>query len=121
MTGTTDALEHVLRLVAEGRLTAKEAEPILAALDATPAAQGADTGPEPAGPPRFARIQVTESGRPIVNMRIPLAFGIQALAAVPGLSSDHATTLRAAVDAGLRGPILDVTDEHGDGTRIVIE
>jgi hypothetical protein len=120
----SDPMEHVLRLVAEGRLTADEAEPILAAL-----ASAADSDPDTRGRPqeaatdrpRFARIEVRENGRRVVDMRIPLAFGMQALSSIPGLLPDHASTLRAAVDSGLTGPILDVTDEDGDGARIVIE
>lgn len=117
-----DPLDHVLRLVAEGRLTAEEAEPILAALDSTQARDTAQPGEGVAArAPRFARIEVRENGRKVVDMRIPLTFGLQALSSIPGLAPDHASTLRAAVDSGLVGPILDVTDEDGDGARIVIE
>ncbi len=44
----TDALEQVLRLVAEGRLTAEEAGPILAALEPEPAAEAAHRTDQPA-------------------------------------------------------------------------
>ena len=48
-----DPLDQVLRLVAEGRLTADEAAPILAALDErpAPAAAGAPGGRDPAAGP----------------------------------------------------------------------
>jgi hypothetical protein len=120
----TDPLEQVLRLVAEGRLTAEEAEPILAALEAAPAAPAdapTDAGTRAGMAPRYARLEVTEGGRSVVNLRIPIALGLNALTAIPGLSPDHTAGLRAAVDAGQRGPILDVRDPDGDGTRIVLE
>ena len=121
----TDPLEKVLRLVADGRLTAEEAEPILAALDAAGAATSEDTSTsapaEPGSRPRFARIEVTEGGRRVVNLRVPLSLGWRALSAIPGLAPDHADEIRNAVDSGVRGSILDVIDEDGDGARIVLE
>jgi SHOCT-like protein len=122
----TDPLGQVLRLVAEGRLTAEEAEPILDALDAG-GAPSSDAASSPAGPaepgsrPRFARIEVTDGGRRVVNLRVPLSLGWRALSSIPGLSTDQADEIRSAVDSGIRGSILDVTDEDGDGARIVLE
>jgi hypothetical protein len=122
----TDPLDQVLRLVAEGRLTAEEAEPILEALEAAqrPAADErppSDAGAGPGAPPRFARLEITEAGRSVVNMRIPIALGLQALSSIPGLSPDQTASIRDAVNAGTRGAILDVRDPDGDGTRIVLE
>jgi hypothetical protein len=54
-------------------------------------------------------------------MRIPLNLGLSALSSIPGLTPDSAADIRAAFDSGTRGPILDVTDDGGDGTRIVLE
>jgi hypothetical protein len=126
----SDPLDQVLHLVAEGRLTAAEAEPILAALDTHRSPPAPPDAPPPVDPPRppgapmgprFARIEVLDGGRQVVNLRIPIALGWTALKSIPGLSPDHAASLRAAVDAGSHGPILDVVDEHGDGARIVLE
>src|SRR5215213_8227317 len=98
-----DALEQVLRLVAEGRLTAAQAAPILDALG-TSRADGQDPEPaaaEPGGtaddrragtertPASSIRIEITESGRKVVNLRIPVSLGRLALDHVPGLSGDH--------------------------------
>ena len=131
-----DALERVLRLVAEGRLTADEAAPILDALDAGVARSDRDTGrarvgPDggPAGPgsgnggpaPRFARIEVVESGRKAVDLRVPLSLGRRGLSLLPGLSSAQAAEIDDAVSRGLTGPIVDIQDEDGDGVRIVLE
>ena len=119
------ALESVLRLVSEGRLTPTEAGPILDALegrtldpDDAPPAGSADA---PAGGPgRAIRIEVTDKGRQVVNLRVPLALGRAALHRIPGLSETTTDRLREAIDAGMRGPILSV-DDDGDGVRIVIE
>ncbi|HSL97535.1 MAG TPA: hypothetical protein VK831_03090 [Candidatus Deferrimicrobiaceae bacterium] len=133
MTTSNDPLDRVLRMVAEGRLTAEEAAPIIDALQATAAMRG---GPAPAGtgsasgeeasagtggPPRFARIEIQEGGRRVVNLRVPMSLGRLALARVPGLSADQIAEVEAAVAEGSGGPILDVQDPDGDGVRIVLE
>jgi hypothetical protein len=121
----TDPLDQVLRLVAEGRLTAEEAAPVLDALQAGSGRADDETVAEsapPAGsPPRALRIEVSEGGRQVVNLRVPLSVGRMALDHVPGLSTDNISRIREALDQGLSGPIL-VIDEGGDGgVRIVLE
>jgi hypothetical protein len=146
---TGDPLEQVLRLVSEGRLTADEAGPILAALDErpgrTPGAGTADartgsardegpgaigfdphssfgstsSGPAPSGATSL-RLEVRENGRSVVNLRLPIAVGRLALDRVPGLSGEQVERVREALAGGMRGPILQVED--GDnGVRIVLE
>jgi hypothetical protein len=145
----TDPLDRVLQLVAEGKLTADEAAPILDALDrktgagargaATNAGPGFGPGasfspgpgfePGPAGEPgpgdgraaRYARIEVRESGRRVVDLRIPISLGRFALSRVPGLSREQISEVEEAVTSGAHGPILDVQDGDGDGVRIVLE
>ncbi len=137
------AFERVLRLVSEGRLTAAEAGPILDALapargDKMPGTAEADTGTGPGaggaagfspdgatgsgpGAPRFARIEVRDGGKRVVDLRIPISLGRFALGRVPGLSAAHVADVEQAVASGSRGPILDVEDANGDGVRIVLE
>jgi len=137
----TDPLDQVLRLVAEGRLSAEDAAPILAALDAadpqrspgaeTPETGGAgpasgsasapDAGPGARGATSL-RIEVRDKGRSVVNLRLPIGVGRFALDRVPGLSGDQVARVREALGSGLRGPVLEV-DENGtgDGVRIVLE
>lgn len=123
-----DALERVLRMVADGSLTADDAAPLLDALDTeapdpidpTPPTGGSATSPG-GGPGRAIRIEVTESGRQVVNLRVPLALGRAALRRVPGLSDATAERVREAVEAGVTGEILTVADGPGDAVRIVIE
>ena len=120
-----DAVDRVLRLVAEGRLTAEEAGPILDALAAAPPSP--PEPPEPlaapssdVGPARALRVEVTERGRTVVNLRVPLALGRAALSRVPGISDLTSERIREAIAAGVKGPIVAVEDD-GDGVRISIE
>lgn len=145
---TADPLEQVLKLVAEGRLTAEEAAPILAAMDARPGAAAGDArspgaGDAPKGPPRdeppggfgsnppppfdapsrgasTLRLEVRENGRQVVNLRLPIAVGRLALDRVPGLSGEQVERVREALAGGMRGPILQV-DDGDTGVRIVLE
>lgn len=121
-------LETILRLVAEGHLTPDEAAPIIAALTAPPPPGGEGPQPSPTPPPltnarpaRHVRIKVSEKGRQVVNLRIPLAFADMAARMVPGLSGEQSERIRAAIEAGLSGPILDVEDPDGDGVLITVE
>jgi hypothetical protein len=125
----SDALDQVLRLVAEGRLSAAEAAPILDALAADSDEPGTDTTPSgddtapPGGPNRRAsaiRIEVTEDGRRTINLRVPVALGRFALDRIPGLSGANADLVREALADGRSGTLLAI-DEDGDGVRIAIE
>jgi hypothetical protein len=130
------ALRRVLHLVAEGRLSADEAAPILDALSAAAAAvPKPPRAPEPPAPPeppdsiggvsgarpRFARIQVIENGRRAVDLRVPVGLGRFALSKVPGLSREQIDEVQDALASGSHGPILDVQDPDGDGVRISLE
>ena len=129
----SEAFEQVLQLVAQGKLSAEEAAPILEALERKPpkapappeppAPFGADLGPagDSGKSARFARIEVREHGRRVVDLRIPISLGRFALSRVPGLSSQQVSDVEDAVTSGALGPILDVQDPDGDGVRIVLE
>lgn len=131
-----DELDTVLRLVAEGRLTPEQAAPIIDALtraqsvrdrpEAPAGAHEADLAGGTSAPSRGRtgrqlRIRVTERGRQVVNLRIPLAFAGAALRAVPGLGDEQASRIRAAIESNVLGPIVDVEDERGDGVLITLE
>src|SRR3954452_10468995 len=142
-----DPLDQVLRLVADGKLTAEEAAPILAALDeplwaggapafvtarpAGPADGGASPpdrrpadrqadGARGGGSPSSLRIEVRDGGRNVVNLRLPIAVGRFALDRVPGLSGEQVDRVRDAMNTGFRGPVL-VVDDGDSGVRIVLE
>jgi hypothetical protein len=120
----TDPLDDVLRLVASGRLSADEAAPILDALQADsrtePSAPEPTLGRTPSAA-RAIRIEVSEGGNRIVNLRVPLALGRMAIDHVPGLAPDMVARIREALDQGLTGPVLVVDEGQAGGVRIVIE
>jgi hypothetical protein len=122
-----DAVARILGLVAEGRLTPEEASSLLDAFDGSTGEGRASAGTKPArpsdrreGPATSLRIQVLDTGRPVVNLRVPLSLGRAALERVPGLSDATSDRIREAIEAGITGPILDI-DEGNDGVRISIE
>ena len=129
-----DAMERILQLVADGRLTAAEAGPILDALAARDRSGAMDgdngsQGSSSAGrskassdgsPARAIRIEIRESGRQVVNLRVPLALGRSALDRIPGLSESLTDRVREAIASGIKGSIVDVDEEDG-GVRIFLE
>jgi hypothetical protein len=137
-----DALDDVLRLVAEGRLTAAEAAPIIAALEAADqerdgertsgksgrgfpwdrdrSSRPGDAGRSDAQGGRTVRLEVTEGGRTVVNLRLPAGLGEAAMLRVPGLSPAQVERIRSALADGLRGTLLEA-GEDGDGVRISID
>jgi hypothetical protein len=124
-----DELGTILRLVAEGKLSADEAAPIIEALSAS-AGPRRVTGEAPGhrgeghvGPQRGrrVRIQVTERGRHVVDLRIPLAFAAAAARVVPGIPDNYATLIERAVDEDTAGIIVNTEDEGGDGVLITLE
>ena len=145
---TGGELERVLAMVASGELSPAAAEPVVAALTAPPpttsggrpvtagpdtgAGRGSPTdapprtdapsGPDAAGAPsRAVRILVTDAGRQVVNLRIPMSLASLAGSMVPGLPEPQLARLQQALRNGERGTILDVRDEDGSGVRIATE
>jgi hypothetical protein len=121
-----DPVDEVLRMVAEGRLTAEQAAPILDALEGTdePTPNGASAEPArdgAAATPSYARIEVLDGGRTAVNLRVPLSLGRMAMAAIPGLSGTLADQINEAIDRRVAGSVVDVLDEDGDGVRVTLE
>lgn len=127
----SEGIDAVLLLVAEGRLTAEEAGPILDALDGEQgrprpgpergSAAGPTAAPSTDRAPTALRIEVRDGDRQIVNLRLPLALGRFAMDRVPGLSGEHADRIREALRHGVRGPIVEVDEGGGNGVRIVLE
>jgi hypothetical protein len=127
-----DPLEQILQLVADGYLTAAEAAPVLDALGAaglTPddpsAKRDADAerdtnASSTGGGAKSIRVEITEGGRKVINLRVPVSLGRMALDRVPGLSGNNADLIRQALADGRSGPVL-VIDDEGDGVRIVLE
>jgi hypothetical protein len=137
-----DPLDTLLGLVADGHLTADEAAPLIDALQGRTArsttadastdadgAAGSTRSPGSAeadgldrGRPTAVRIEVSEGGRKVVNLRVPLNLGRMALDHVPGLSTDNITRIREALEQGFTGSLLVVDEgDAGDGVRIILE
>jgi hypothetical protein len=68
---------------------------------------------------RQLRIKITERGRQVVNLRIPIGFVETALKFVPGLGGDQSQRIRDAVRSGAVGPILDLEDPDGAGGVLI--
>lgn len=126
-----DELATILRLVSDGTLSAAEAAPIIEALT-RPAVGGQETtGAQTPGSPaeaaprtgrgRRVRIQVSERGRRVVDIRIPLAFAAMAARMVPGISDNYAALIQQAVESDSIGPIVDAEDEDGSAVLISVE
>ncbi len=67
----------VLDMLAEGKISAADAEKLLQKLQASPGSEETATGstsPQSVPNARFLRIQVDEPGRKPVNIRMPLTF-----------------------------------------------
>ncbi|HEY7023370.1 MAG TPA: hypothetical protein VH371_00235 [Candidatus Limnocylindrales bacterium] len=109
-------VEKILNLVAQGALTPEEADEILNALNASYEHEAAaNSAPPPADQrtpdqPRHLRIQVTERGRAVVNLRVPMNIAGWASAYLPGLSEENTDRIRSAINSGVRGPIIDIGD-----------
>jgi len=123
-------LEKILRLVAEGAISAEEADELLSRLEApgnwnasqAAADAGSDRqaeGGEQEGGARRLRIEVHEGGRRVVNLSVPLNIAGLAATFVPGLSEEVSERVQSAIRSGLRGPIVDVTGDGGDRVLIV--
>jgi hypothetical protein len=127
-----DPLEEILQLVADGVLTAAEAAPIIDALgtaglasDDAAAERDADAerdanASSAGGGAKSIRVEITEGGRKVINLRVPVSLGRMALDRIPGLSGNNADLVRRALADGRSGPVL-VIDDDGDGVRIVLE
>lgn len=129
-----DALEQVLRLVADGRLTAAQAAQILDALGAADdraadtAAGPSNAGTRPSSDPSdpaggsatSIRIEITEHGRKVINLRVPVSLGRMALDRIPGLGGTNADLVRQALADGRSGTLVDI-DDDGSGVRIALE
>ena len=114
-------VDKILRLVSEGVLSAEEADEILAGSGRVDHEHQPNPAPAPESGARQLRIEVSEGGRRVVNLRVPMNIASLASAFVPGLSHEHGERIRTAIAAGARGPILDIGTEDGDRVLIISE
>ncbi len=123
----SDGLETVLRLVEEGRLSPDEAASILSAIDRGSGGSTGSAAPESRPPMggggggRSIRIEVTDGGRNVVNLRLPASIGELALLRIPGLGEEDVVRIREALRADLVGDLVRAVDDSGNGVRITVE
>lgn len=96
-------------------LPAPPARPEPGSRPAPPAAAGARTAT------RAVRIQVTDGGRAVVDLRVPMSLASLAGSVIPGLSDAQVGRLQQALRDGEIGTIVDVRDDQGSGVLIATE
>jgi hypothetical protein len=127
---TVEERMKILKMVEDGKVSAEDGAKLLAALDES----RRNTRPTPPTPPgttangRWLHIRVTDikNGRPKVNVNIPmglvnvgLKMGAKFAPEVEGLDVQQ---IADAVNSGMTGKIIDVTDEEdGEHVEIYVE
>ena len=120
---TTEERMQILKMIEEGKISAKDGAELLRALDL-------DNKPpsmplKGASAPRWFRVRVTDmsTGRTKVNVNIPMGLvnvgikmGARFAPEVEGVNYDE---IMDAIQSGQQGKIMDVTDEE-DGERVEI-
>jgi len=90
----------ILDLLAQGKITADEAERLIAALEKEPAAASSGNGPDarPKGRPKYLRVMVesqegtTPDNPSLVNVRVPMQLlraGVRLVSLIPVQARDH--------------------------------
>ena len=128
---TTEERIQILKMVQEGKISAEEAAQLLEALEEGVKVTGGTTeaAPPATGPlgrqPRWLRVRVTDSdtGRPRVNVRLPLSMvkvglkmGTRFSPEIEGLDTNE---LMQMIESGEIGQIVDVQDEK-DGEHVEV-
>jgi hypothetical protein len=128
---TVEERMKILKMVEDGKVSAEDGAKLLAALDES--RRGARPTPPPPPPGttangRWLHIRVTDikNGRPKVNVNIPmglvnvgLKMGAKFAPEVEGLDVQQ---IADAVNSGMTGKIIDVTDEEdGEHVEIYVE
>ncbi|GAB2724408.1 SHOCT-like domain-containing protein [Kitasatospora kifunensis] len=112
----------ILDMLAEGKITAAEAEQLIAALgrDQPPSASSPDARPK--GKAKYLRVLVdtVEDGEPgLVNIRVPLQLlraGVQLAALIPAQALDRANT-----ELGKSGVPIDLTQLKPEQLEALVE
>jgi hypothetical protein len=130
---TTEERVKILQMLQEGRISAEAAAQLLQAMgegEPPDAAQPEQPAPsaqplEPGRSPRWLRVRVTDtdSGRPRVNVRLPISLvslGLKIGARyTPEIEGLDMQALIAAAQTGDTGAFVDVFDEE-DGEHVEV-
>ncbi len=129
---TSEERMRVLRMIAEGKISAEEGARLLKAVEKSSKKQSRRPSPEPARAAgenggRWMRLRVSDtgSGRTKVNMTLPLglvSMGLQVGARfVPEVNNLDVQQVRDALRSGVPGKILEVMDDDGELVEIFVE
>jgi hypothetical protein len=129
---TTEERIQILKMVQEGKISAEDAAQLLEELEGgekgAPVTANASPVVEPQGlgrKPRWLRVRVTDtdSGRPRVNVRLPISMvniglkmGTRFAPEIDGLDADQLVKL---IESGEIGQIVDVMDDK-DGEHVEV-
>lgn len=130
---TTEERIKILEMVQEGKISAEEAAQLLEALEESARVDRVAAPPPPSSvestvtgrKPRWFRVRVTDtdSGRPRVNVRLPLSMvsiglkmGTRFAPEIEGLDTSE---LMQLIESGEIGQIVDVFDEK-DGEHVEV-
>ena len=129
---STEERIQILKMVQESKISVEDAAQLLEELDGgekgAPAPQSASPIAEPQGlgrKPRWLRVRVTDtdSGRPRVNVRLPISMvniglkmGTRFAPEIDGLDADQLVKL---IESGEIGQIVDVMDDK-DGEHVEV-
>ncbi len=119
----------VLKMVADGKITAEEAATLLETLDEAPASTSkAPPAPTPSQPGRYFRVRVTDTdtGKVRVNVRLPVGvinagmkLGMKFAPQVEGVDYHEIAEM---IQSGETGKIVDVEDDKdGEHVEVFIE
>ncbi len=124
--------KDILQMLAEGKISAAEAEQLIAALERDPAPAATPREARPSGKPKYLRVLVDgpdngESGR--VNVRVPLQLlraGVQlaALIPTPALERANAELRKSGVPMDLtqlKPEQLEALVDHLDEVTVEVE
>lgn len=129
---TMDERIKILQMVQEGKITPDDAAQLLEAISSTgprhsssKSSSSVEDSGVPGRKPRFLRVRVTDtdSGRPRVNVRLPISMvsvGIKMGSRfAPQIEGMDAEQLMSIIESGEIGQIVDVYDEN-DGEHVEV-
>lgn len=121
---TSEERMQILRMIEEGKISAKDGAELLRAIDTASEEPNYEPS-QGAHASRWFRVRVTDlkSGRNKINVNVPIGLvkvGIKMGARfVPNVEGVEYHKLLAAVQSGKQGKVIDVTDNEG-GERVEI-
>ncbi|HFE67088.1 MAG TPA: hypothetical protein ENJ93_07470 [Chloroflexi bacterium] len=124
---STEERMQILKMIEEGKISAKEGAELLRALEKTAPSQSYEPLKGTSNP-RWFRVRVTDmgSGRQKVNVNIPMGLvnvGLKMGARfAPEMEDMDFAEVMEAVRSGQQGKIMDVADEEsGERVEIFVE